>query len=216
MGLRRGSRAALRLRLQPRPAGQVGPPVHHLVRAERRPHHHARPPELLADAMCGTMHEAGHAMYEQGLSPALDRTPTANWRFTRHARVAVAHVGEPGRPQPALLAGLLSRPAAVVPRAAGQGGSGELLPRPEQGRAVADPHRGRRGHLQPARHAALRTGSGADAGQPVGPRPAGGVEPEVPGVSGDHPARRRPRCAARHPLVVDGTLATSRPTPSAT
>jgi carboxypeptidase Taq len=35
-------------------------------------------PDYLPTAMCGTMHEAGHAMYEQGLSPALDRTPTAN------------------------------------------------------------------------------------------------------------------------------------------
>ncbi len=35
-------------------------------------------PDYLPTAMCGTMHEAGHAMYEQGLSPTLDRTPTAN------------------------------------------------------------------------------------------------------------------------------------------
>ena len=31
----------------------------------------------LPTALCGTMHEAGHAMYEQGLSSALDRTLTA-------------------------------------------------------------------------------------------------------------------------------------------
>jgi carboxypeptidase Taq len=35
-------------------------------------------PDYLPTAMCGTMHEAGHALYEQGLSPTLDRTPTAN------------------------------------------------------------------------------------------------------------------------------------------
>jgi len=35
-------------------------------------------PDYLPTAMCGTMHEAGHAMYEQGHSPTLDRTPTAN------------------------------------------------------------------------------------------------------------------------------------------
>lgn len=34
-------------------------------------------PDYLPTGMCGTMHEAGHALYEQGLSPALDRTPTA-------------------------------------------------------------------------------------------------------------------------------------------
>jgi len=32
-------------------------------------------PEFLSTALFGTMHEAGHAMYEQGVDPKLDRTP---------------------------------------------------------------------------------------------------------------------------------------------
>lgn len=32
-------------------------------------------PKFLNTALFGTMHEAGHAMYEQGISPKLDRTP---------------------------------------------------------------------------------------------------------------------------------------------
>lgn len=34
-------------------------------------------PEFLNPALFGTMHEAGHGMYEQGISPALKRTPLA-------------------------------------------------------------------------------------------------------------------------------------------
>ncbi len=35
-------------------------------------------PEFLNTALFGTMHEAGHAMYEQGVDPKLDRTPLGN------------------------------------------------------------------------------------------------------------------------------------------
>jgi carboxypeptidase Taq len=34
-------------------------------------------PQQLAMAIFGTMHEAGHGMYEQGIAPSLDRTPLA-------------------------------------------------------------------------------------------------------------------------------------------
>ncbi len=34
-------------------------------------------PQFLNPALFGTMHEAGHAMYEQGIDPALERTPLA-------------------------------------------------------------------------------------------------------------------------------------------
>jgi len=34
-------------------------------------------PEFLNPALFGTMHEAGHALYEQGVAPVLDRTPLA-------------------------------------------------------------------------------------------------------------------------------------------
>lgn len=35
-------------------------------------------PDRLATALFGTMHECGHALYDQGISPALRRTPLAN------------------------------------------------------------------------------------------------------------------------------------------
>ena len=61
----------------------------------------------LGDALFSTLHEAGHAMYEQGVSAALEGTPLGRRRVGRRARKPVAAVGERRRAQPRLLGALL-------------------------------------------------------------------------------------------------------------
>ena len=57
--------------------------------------------------LSATIHEAGHGLYDQGFDPEYEDTPIAQAAVARPARVAVAAVGEPRRPQPAVLAPLL-------------------------------------------------------------------------------------------------------------
>ena len=68
----------------------------------------------IGDAFFSTLHEAGHALYEQGI----DLRSTAR-RLPRHlgrrAREPVAAVGERGRAQPRLLGALLSAAPPIFP-----------------------------------------------------------------------------------------------------
>ena len=99
-------------------------------------------------------------------------------RLARHPRVAVAAVGEPGRPRPAVLGALLPRSSAPgVPRRAGATcRSTTCCSRVNDVRAVVHPRRGRRGDVQPAHHPALRAGAGAGRAATCRRRRAGGVE----------------------------------------
>jgi carboxypeptidase Taq len=54
----------------------------------------------------GAMHESGHAMYEQGVNPAYERTTLAHGT-SLGPRVTITHVGKPGGPVPAVLGVLL-------------------------------------------------------------------------------------------------------------
>ena len=74
----------------------------------------------LGEALFSTLHEAGHALYEQGVDAALEGTPLELRRLRRRAREPVAAVGERGRPQPRLLGALLSGAARGLPRAVRQ------------------------------------------------------------------------------------------------
>ncbi len=131
-------------------------------------------------AFFGVLHEAGHGLYEQGLPVEKLRPAHRRGRFAGHPRVAIAVVGEPGRPQPGLLGPLLSPGETALPRRVGRRPAGRFLLRHLRGAAVADPHRGRRGHLQPAHPDPLRVGAGA-VGRPVaGGRPARRLEREIP------------------------------------
>ena len=99
--------------------------------------------------------------------------------FAGHPRVAVADVGEHGRPQPRLLGAFLPRGAAAVSRRAGRRGPGRLLLRAERRAAVADSHRGRRSHVQLAHPRPFRVGAGAPGRPTAAGRLARGVEREV-------------------------------------
>ena len=55
------------------------------------------------ECLYATIHEVGHAVYEQGLDPAQALLPAGAARLDGRARVAVAALREPARPQPRLL-----------------------------------------------------------------------------------------------------------------
>ena len=75
----------------------------------------------LSEALFSTLHEAGHALYEQGVSRRSRRHAAGLGRLRRRAREPVAAVGERGRPQPRLLGAFLSarcaRPSRISSRA---------------------------------------------------------------------------------------------------
>ena len=54
----------------------------------------------LTDALFSTLHEAGHAMYEQGIRHGVRGHAARERHLVRRPREPVAPVGEPGRPQP--------------------------------------------------------------------------------------------------------------------
>ena len=110
------------------------------------PPHDARSPRRPAAGALATLHEAGHGLYEQGLDRRLRRHAAAAGRLARHARVAVAPVGEPGRPRPRRSGSTSSRGLREhVPGALADVDARRLLSRRQRRRAVAHPRRGRRG-----------------------------------------------------------------------
>lgn len=77
-------------------------------------------PDYLGSALFSTMHEAGHAMYEQGFSPTMKRTPLATGASMAIHRVSITHVGKPGRQLQNLLEMLLSETAISFSRSIGK------------------------------------------------------------------------------------------------
>jgi carboxypeptidase Taq len=94
----------------------------------------------LADALYSTLHEAGHAMYEQGVN-SLRRDTAGERSFSRRPRKPVAAVGERGRTQSAVLGALLPGPSTDICRSARIRAARYLLSRHQQGRAHAHSHR---------------------------------------------------------------------------
>ena len=104
---------APRLRLRARPARPDPPSVLHEILRRRRAHHHARSiADDIGEALFSTLHEAGHAMYEQGVARCARRHAARLRRLGRRAREPVAAVGERRRAQPRLLGAFLSGAAA--------------------------------------------------------------------------------------------------------
>ena len=161
-------------------------PFADLDRAERRPAHdavRARLPRARRSGRSST--RRGTAIYESGMPDALRRTPVGAPRSLGLARVAEPPVGELGRPRPAVR----WRPAARcsrehfperVRRVDGEG----LYRAGERGQALADPRRGRRGHLQPPHRHPLRARGRALRGEPRARGPARGLERALRGVPG--------------------------------
>ena len=183
----------------------------------RRAHHH--PPRSQLPHPGAVRHDArdrSRAVRAGHRRATLDRTPLATRHVDGDPRVAVAHVGELRRPQPPVLDRLLPAPEEALPRVAERRRAGRLLPGDQQGRAVADPGRGRRGDLQPAHHAALRARDRADERHAGGQGPARGVERRACATTW---ASRRPttrRACCRTCTGRSAASATSRPTPWAT
>ena len=103
-------------------------------------------------------------------------------RVTGAARVPEPHVGEHGRPQPAVLRRARADGLAHLRRPSADAGPRHAVPGGQQDLAFVHPRRGRRGYLRPAHRAALRARAGADRRPARGRRPAGGVERAVQGV----------------------------------
>ena len=80
-------------------------------------------PEYLGTALWAVIHEVGHALYENGLDPALERTPLCRPVSLGFARVPEPALGELGRPRAAVhdpaaaAAGRALRRAVRRPRA---------------------------------------------------------------------------------------------------
>ena len=167
------------------------------------------------NSLMAAIHEFGHGFYEAGIDPGLERTPLSQvTSMSLHESQSRMWENLVGRSLP--FWALLSPAAGRVPRAVRRCRARGVLSRDQQGRAVADPHRGRRGDLQPAHHPALRAGAGDPRRLARPGRPAGGLERPHDRVHGRGRARRRPRRAAGRALVGPERLATSRPTRSAT
>ena len=111
--------------------------------------------DWLPGSLFGTIHEAGHGLYEQGPARRCDRHPSRRERLAGHPRVAIAAVGEHGRPQQSLLDALPAQATSAFSPATQRGRSRRLLRGGQSSRAVADPGRGRRGDVQPPHPAAL-------------------------------------------------------------
>ena len=95
--------------------------------------------QFFPTAFFGTLHEAGHGLYEQGISPALDRDAARRWHFAGYARKPVAALGKPDRAEPGVLAVPLPNPARAFSRSAPGRPARSVLPRHQPRRALADP-----------------------------------------------------------------------------
>ncbi len=133
-------------------------------------------PDYFSSAFFSTTHECGHALYEMGVDRALARTTLARGTtMAMHESQSRLWENLVGRSRP-FWEGFYPRLQEVFPDAAGGSAPGKVLQGHQQGRAIADPGGGRRGHLQPAHHAAPGAGDRLDGGQPGGQRPARSLE----------------------------------------
>ena len=137
----------------------------------------------------GAMHECGHGLYEDGIAPALQRSPLGRARsLGLHESQSRMWENMVGRGAP-----FCRGPRAARSRSLGWPASEvdarRPVPRRQPRQPVADPGRGRRGHLLAARRPAVRARAGADRRDALGRRPARGLERPRQGV----PRHRCPR-----------------------
>jgi len=114
-------------------------------------------PDLPFALLFGTMHETGHALYEQGIGSVWSRTPLEGGAsLGLHESQSRLWENLVGRSRafwehfyPKLQQRFSSQTWQCQPR--------PVLSRHQQGPALPDPRRSRRSYLQPAHHAASRT-----------------------------------------------------------
>ncbi len=162
VGAKPGRRDRLRLRA---PAGSTRRPIPFAsgfapgdVRLTTREHE-----DDLFAGLFAVLHEAGHGLYEQGLTGAIEGTFCGNaTSLGLHESQSRFWENMVGR-SPAFWERHLAEVAGRVPRAARRRLARAVRARSEPRRAVADPRRGRRGDLPPARLPALRARARARA-----------------------------------------------------
>ena len=110
-------------------------------------------------ALFSVMHEAGHGLYEGRPGPGPGPNPVGETALAGAARVPEPPLGELARARAPYLGHLLPRLRQRFPDQLG-GVSLDQLERSANRVALADPDRGRRGHLQPAHPDPLRAGAG--------------------------------------------------------
>ena len=153
------------------------------------------------NSLMAAIHEFGHGFYEAGIDPRLERTPLSQvTSMSLHESQSRMWENLVGRSLP-FWKHFYPRLQAAYPGQFERRRARRVLSGDQQGRAVADPHRGRRGDLQPAHHPALRAGAGDPRWLARPGRSAGGLERSHDRVHGRGRARRRPRCAAGRALV---------------
>ena len=105
----------------------------------------------LSDALFSTMHESGHAMYEQGIRMDYEGTPLADGASSGvHESQSRLWENVVGRSR-GFWRFFYPRAASGLSRSAWGRAAGHILPGDQQSRTVADPHGRRRGDVQPAR-----------------------------------------------------------------
>lgn len=106
-----------------------------------------------ASSMFSVIHEGGHALYDTGSADELAYTVLdGGVSMGIHESQSRFYENLLGRSR--AFTGFFPEALRALPLARGPHGGG-ILSCYQQGRALAHPHRGRRGHLQPARHGAL-------------------------------------------------------------
>ena len=171
--------------------------------------------DMLTDAVSSTMHESGHAMYEQGLPYAAFGTPCgipSRWASTR-ARVGCGRTRSDGasrsgssRPRFSSVTSVLRSPAST--------------PGPPSRARIASPrfHPGRsgRGDLQHARHDPLRAGAGDAHRRPLAGGSSRRLERRLPRLPRAGGSSTIGAVVCRTSTGRWGRWGTSRPTPLAT
>ena len=113
-----------------------------------------------ATALWAVIHEAGHGLYENGVAQELWRSPLASPASLGFHESQSRTVGELGGDAAVPTWSSCIRAFASSSRSSSARSTRDALPGGEQGRAVADPGRGRPGHLQPPHHPSLRARAG--------------------------------------------------------
>ena len=160
-----------------------------------------REPEDSLDGLFATMHECGHGLYEAGVDPALERTLLARGAsLGLHESQSRLWENLVGRSRP-FWSWFYPRLQETFPSELGSRRRGDVVPLDQRRAPGADPHRGRRGVVQPAHHPALRARA-ADHGRARPARAARRLERVDGALPRRRRAERRGRRAAGRALVA--------------
>lgn len=134
--------------------------------------------ENFASSMFSVIHEGGHALYDTGSADDLAYTVLdGGVSMGIHESQSRFYENLLGRSR-AFTGFVFPKLCELFPELSGHTAE-EFYRAINKAEPSPHPHRGRRGHLQPARHGALRARKARDARRAQGTRPAGRVEPPL-------------------------------------